>query len=58
MGFTIENDVLTKYTEDGTSTVVIPQGVTHIGEEAFRGCKGLTSVTIPQGTCVHLRKEI
>ena len=27
--------------------VVIPQGVTSIGDYAFRGCSGLTSITIP-----------
>lgn len=45
-GFTInQNGVLTQYT--GTSTdVVIPEGVTEIGSEAFRGLP-LTSVTCP-----------
>ena len=28
--------------------VVIPDGVTQIGESAFRGCKSLTSITIPE----------
>ena len=27
--------------------VVIPQGVTSIGDDAFYGCRGLTSITIP-----------
>ena len=30
-----------------TGDVVIPQGVTSIGEEAFVDCKGITSITIP-----------
>ncbi len=44
--FTIENGVLTKY--NGTATeVVIPDGVTSIGNNAFDRCKTLTSITIP-----------
>lgn len=31
------------------TSVVIPEGVTEIGESAFRGCTSLTSVTIPEG---------
>ena len=46
--FAIENGVLTKYTGKGGS-VVIPDGVTSIGKEAFRKCKSLTDVTIPNG---------
>ena len=36
---------------DGTeiTELVIPQGVTSIGDYAFSGCSGLTSVTIPDG---------
>ena len=46
-GFEIENGVLTRYT--GTaSEVVIPDGVTSIGSDAFWECKNLTSVTIPE----------
>ena len=44
--FVIENGVLTKYTGAG-GDVVIPDGVTEIGQTAFFGCKGLTSITIP-----------
>lgn len=40
------NGVLVKYT--GTDTeVVIPEGVTAIGDEAFRDCREITSITIP-----------
>ena len=46
--FIIENGNLTQYVGPG-GDVVIPDGVTIIGDEAFRWCKGLTSVTIPDG---------
>ena len=50
MGFQIENGILIKYTEEsGVTDVVIPQGVTCIGNRAFRDCEHLTSITIPQG---------
>ncbi len=50
MGFEIENGVLTKYTEEpGVTEVVIPEGVTSIGAEAFEACGNLTNVTIPDG---------
>ena len=29
--------------------IVIPEGVTSIGNSAFRGCTGITSITIPEG---------
>lgn len=32
---------------EGIVSVVIPYGVTHIGNDAFKGCSGLTSITIP-----------
>ena len=44
--FVIKKGVLTKYTGNG-GDVVIPKGVTAIGEYAFGGCTGLTSVVIP-----------
>ena len=44
-GFEIVDGVLRKYT--GTAAeVVIPDGVTSIGDYAFSGCSNLTSVTI------------
>lgn len=48
MGFQIEDGVLKKYTEeDGVTEVVIPDGVTSIGDWAFAYCESLSSITIP-----------
>ena len=44
--FQIENGVLVKYTGNG-GDVVVPEGVTSIGNEAFYECSSLTSVTLP-----------
>ena len=44
--FEIEQNVLVKYIGK-EKNVVIPDGVTSIGDYAFRGCTSLTSVTIP-----------
>ena len=44
--FVIEDGVLTEYKGSG-GDVVIPDGVTCIGGEAFYGCTNLKSVTIP-----------
>lgn len=44
--FVIHDGVLTKYTGAG-GAVVIPDGVTRIGREAFYQCTGLTNITIP-----------
>ena len=46
-GFDIEDGVLTCYYGDG-GDVVIPNGVTSIGDYAFRDCSELTSITIPE----------
>lgn len=49
MSFVIENNVLKKYEEEpGVTEVVIPKGVTSIGDRAFDGCESLTSITIPK----------
>ena len=42
----IKNKKLQKYTGEG-GDVVIPDGVTSIGKEAFDCCKALTGITIP-----------
>ena len=46
--FEIENGILKKY-HGSAADVVIPDGVTIVGEGAFFGCKSLTSVVIPDG---------
>ena len=46
--FIIANGVLTKYVGPG-GDVVIPEGVTNIGNRAFSMCRSLTCVTIPKG---------
>lgn len=46
MDFVINNGVLEKYTGKGAH-VVIPDGVTSIGNMAFYWCSSLTSITIP-----------
>ena len=45
--FIIEKGVLVKYTGEGED-VIIPDGVTAIGDKAFCGCNALTNVTIPE----------
>ena len=45
--FEIENGKLTKYTGKG-GDVVIPKGVTRIGNDAFRNCEKLKSISIPE----------
>ena len=44
--FTIENGVLKKYVGPG-GDVVIPEGVTSIGQGAFRECANVTGIQIP-----------
>ena len=45
--FIIKNGVLIKYVGPGDD-VVIPEGVTQIGREAFQFCWGLTGVVFPK----------
>jgi len=44
--FVINGGVLQKY-RGKSETVVIPDGVTSIGNDAFYGCSSLTSITLP-----------
>ena len=53
--FVIENGVLKKYNGPG-GDVVIPDGVTEIGDRAFFRCGSLESVTIPDGV-THIGKR-
>ena len=45
--FVIETGMLKKYTGNGGS-VIIPNGVTSIGDRVFSGCKNLKSITVPK----------
>ena len=33
--------------QDTLESVIIPEGITSIGDESFRNCSGLTSIEIP-----------
>ena len=46
--FIIENGVLKSYVGPG-GDVVIPEGVTSIGDSSFRDCDSLTGIVIPEG---------
>ena len=46
--FIIKNGVLTKYKGAG-GDVVIPEGVTSIGDRAFWNCSNLTELVLPEG---------
>ena len=46
--FQIENGVLVKYTGAG-GDVVVPEGVTSIGDFAFSECESVVSVVLPEG---------
>lgn len=49
MGFRIENTVLIRYTEEPDITeVIIPDGITSIGAQAFWWCRNITDITIPE----------
>ena len=46
MGFRIEDGILYKYKDTGEKDVIIPDGVTRIGDNAFFGCE-FKRITIP-----------
>ena len=45
----IVNGVLEAFAPYGLTSYAIPNGVTSIGDLAFRGCSNLTSIVIPEG---------
>ena len=47
--FSDDKTVLLECVNKGIQSVVIPEGVTEIGDNAFEDCSSLTSVTIPEG---------
>ena len=47
--FVIINDILYRHGTKTSGDIVIPDGVTIIGIDAFASCKDLTSVSIPDG---------
>ena len=48
MAFQIENGKLWRYSEEpGVTEVIVPEGVTEIGETAFQNCNTITSVVLP-----------
>ena len=47
-GIVIEEGTLLYCANAKASKITIPEGVTTIGKEAFKGCKSLASVTIPE----------
>lgn len=44
---TIEDGVLTECDEEAHGKVIVPKGVTKIGDSAFYGCKALESIELP-----------
>ena len=49
MGYGKSNKTLTIDGNEVTGELIIPDGITTVGNYAFYGCNGLTSVTIPDG---------
>ena len=48
-GLCISGNELVRYRYEDSENVTIPDGVTYIGNNAFRGCSNLTTISIPDG---------
>ena len=46
---TEQGKVLKGCSREAEGEIVIPDGVTAIGDQAFKNCKGLTAIVIPDG---------
>jgi len=46
--FEIVNNILVKYNDEGNKKIIIPNGVTKIGNEVFAANRFLTDITIPE----------
>ena len=46
--FVIEDEVLVKY-NGNDENIVVPNGITKIAYDAFRGCRSVKSITFPEG---------
>ena len=47
--FIIKDNCIIGYKKPLPSEVIIPKGITSIGEKAFYGCRSLTNIIIPEG---------
>ena len=50
-----DGKTLIRVKDESITHVVIPEGVTTIGEWAFHGCQSLESINIPNSVCLLAR---